>query len=89
MTRGAWRWAVLVWAVAVAVGGGLTVWLQDSAEPPETYGRYGTGDSDPAAPLLRQDVEDLCPATPGGSPAPQAGEAVAPAVLCAYATVRP
>lgn len=28
-----WRWAVLVWAIAVAVGGGLTLWLQDSMQP--------------------------------------------------------
>ncbi|MFJ9901588.1 hypothetical protein ACIRVK_01555 [Streptomyces sp. NPDC101152] len=32
--RKAWRWAVAVWLVAVVVGGGLTLWLQDSAEPP-------------------------------------------------------
>ncbi|MFJ8083971.1 hypothetical protein ACIQ6Y_25580 [Streptomyces sp. NPDC096205] len=29
-----WRRAVLCWAVLVAVGGGLTLWLQDSAQPP-------------------------------------------------------
>jgi hypothetical protein len=85
MSRRAWRRAVLVWVVAVAVGGVLTVWLRDSAEPPETHGRYGSGESDPA-PLLRLDAEDVCPATPGGSPEP-APEAGPTAVLCAYAVV--
>lgn len=31
--RRLWRWAVVVWVVLVAVAGGLTLWLQDSAEP--------------------------------------------------------
>ncbi len=89
MSRRAWRRAVFVWVVAVAVGGALTVWLRDSAEQPETHGRYGTGDSEPA-PLLRQDMqdaEDVCSATPGGPPesVPEAGPT---AVVCAYAIVR-
>lgn len=54
MSRRAWRWAVLVWVVAVAAGGGLTVWLQDAAKPPERPAWYRTGVNDPA-PLLRQD----------------------------------
>ncbi|MFI9151908.1 hypothetical protein [Streptomyces sp. NPDC053367] len=29
-----WRRAVLCWAVLVVVAGGLTLWLQDSAQPP-------------------------------------------------------
>lgn len=86
MSRRAWRRAVLVWLVAVALGGGLTLWLRDSVEPPETHSRHGTGDSDPA-PLLRQDLEDLCPATPGPSPTPDAsGRTI---VVCAHATLRP
>ncbi|AYC38651.1 hypothetical protein [Streptomyces griseorubiginosus] len=32
-----WRWALLVWAVLVVVAGGLTLWLQDSTEPPGPY----------------------------------------------------
>ncbi|MGW3098566.1 hypothetical protein ACWDCC_34575 [Streptomyces sp. NPDC001102] len=32
--RRPWRWAVIAWAVAVAVGGLLTLWLRDSAAPP-------------------------------------------------------
>lgn len=85
MSRRAWRRAVLVWVVAVAVGGGLTVWLRDSAEPPQTYGRYGTGKDDPA-PLLRQDLEDLCSATPGASPTPEETSGVI--VVCASAPLR-
>ena len=36
--RNAWRWAVAVWAALVVVAGGLTLWLQDSAEPPPPRG---------------------------------------------------
>jgi hypothetical protein len=36
--RKAWRWAVAVWLVAVVVGGGLTLWLRDSAEPAPAAG---------------------------------------------------
>ncbi|MGY1497651.1 hypothetical protein ACW4TU_13815 [Streptomyces sp. QTS52] len=86
MSRGAWRRAVLVWVVAVVVGGALTVWLRDSAQPPETHGRYGTGGGDPT-PELRPDVEDACAATPGDSPGPTP-EAGPTAVVCAYAIVR-
>jgi hypothetical protein len=32
--RRPWRWAVVTWTVAVVAGGGLTLWLQDSAQPP-------------------------------------------------------
>ena len=32
--RRVWRRVVIAWAVAVVVGGGLTLWLQDSAAPP-------------------------------------------------------
>ncbi len=35
--RRAWRWLVIAWALAVAVAGGLTVWLQDSTEPGGPY----------------------------------------------------
>ncbi|WP_234021631.1 hypothetical protein [Streptomyces sp. 351MFTsu5.1] len=37
MTGRLWRWALLVWAVLVVVAGALTLWLQDSAEPPGPY----------------------------------------------------
>ncbi|MFE3853356.1 hypothetical protein ACFXPN_19750 [Streptomyces griseorubiginosus] len=36
--RGVWRWALVVWAALVVVAGGLTFWLQDSAEPQGPYG---------------------------------------------------
>lgn len=36
--RRSWRWVLLVWAALVVVAGGLTLWLQDSAEPPGPYG---------------------------------------------------
>ncbi|MFI9614616.1 hypothetical protein ACIHCM_23615 [Streptomyces sp. NPDC052023] len=55
--RRVWRWAVLVWAVAVAAGGALTVWLQESAEPP---GPYRWEEATPT-PLSRQDGETHCP----------------------------
>ncbi|MEV1078830.1 hypothetical protein AB0I98_11345 [Streptomyces sp. NPDC050211] len=74
--RRLWRWAVTVWAVAVVVGGGLTLWLQDSAEPPEPYGWEETEDP---APLLRSDVESLCPSA---TFRPEED------FVCAYATIR-
>ncbi|MCT9144093.1 hypothetical protein [Streptomyces violarus] len=37
-----WRWAVIVWVLAVAVGGGLTLWVQDSTEPQGPYVRQQT-----------------------------------------------
>ncbi|MFD7279822.1 hypothetical protein ACFV80_22925 [Streptomyces sp. NPDC059862] len=57
--RTAWRWAVTVWAVTVVVGGGLTLWLQDSAEPPEPY---GWEESSPTpTPLSEKDGNTTCP----------------------------
>ncbi|SHH97437.1 hypothetical protein SAMN05444521_2972 [Streptomyces sp. 3214.6] len=51
-----------VWVAAVAVGAGLTLWLQDSTEPParQPNGRHAPQES--AAPLLHMDVDgdDLC-----------------------------
>ncbi|WP_343243977.1 hypothetical protein [Streptomyces sp. SID13726] len=32
--RRVWLWAAAVWVALVAVAGGLTLWLQDSSEPP-------------------------------------------------------
>ncbi|MFG2377453.1 hypothetical protein ACGFY9_39080 [Streptomyces sp. NPDC048504] len=51
-----WRRVLVAWAVAVVVGGGLTLWLQDPGEP-----------HDPGAtptPLLRQDSQDTASACP-------------------------
>ncbi|MBR8643690.1 hypothetical protein KEF29_40885 [Streptomyces tuirus] len=35
--RRVWRWAVIAWALVVAVAGGLTLWAQDSMEPQGPY----------------------------------------------------
>ncbi|MGW1750120.1 hypothetical protein ACWCRD_31775 [Streptomyces sp. NPDC002092] len=52
--RRAWRWAVVVWAIAVAVAGGLTLWLQDSAQPrPPARWERADPSQEPAAPLLK------------------------------------
>ncbi|MFM9610024.1 hypothetical protein [Streptomyces niveiscabiei] len=34
------RWVVAVWVALVVVGGGVTLWLQDSARPPVHMGWY-------------------------------------------------
>ncbi|WP_432155886.1 MULTISPECIES: hypothetical protein [unclassified Streptomyces] len=70
-----WRWAVALWAVTVVAAGGLTLWLRDSAAPPEPRGWYR--DEEPAAPLLRQDGDV--------PPCPEAGEPTR--VVCAYASL--
>ncbi|MGP4083373.1 hypothetical protein [Streptomyces sp. KR55] len=57
--RTAWRWALAVWTVTVIVGGGLTLWLQDSAEPPEPYGRQES--SPTPTPLSEEDGNTVCP----------------------------
>lgn len=60
--RRLWRWVVAVWVILVAVAGGLTLWLQDSAEPR----RYGWEETRPT-PSLSASVswQTLCPsATP-------------------------
>ena len=35
--RRVWTWAVAVWAALAVAAGGLTLWLQDSAEPTGPY----------------------------------------------------
>ncbi|MER5385753.1 hypothetical protein ABT040_36835 [Streptomyces sp. NPDC002688] len=68
----------MVWAVVVVAGGVLTLWLQDSAEPPPPAGWYRSGEDgrDAPAPLLSSDVsEPPCPVAQDGRP-----------VLCAVAT---
>ncbi|MEV6837866.1 hypothetical protein AB0N17_25710, partial [Streptomyces sp. NPDC051133] len=44
-----WRWAVPAWAVAVAVGGGATFWLQQEARPGGPYVWQDGGGSAPPA----------------------------------------
>ncbi|WP_157876888.1 hypothetical protein [Streptomyces graminilatus] len=85
MSRGAWRRAVIVWVVAVAAGGGATVWLRDSARPPETPGWSRTDDRDPAR-LPRGHGPDPCATKTPEEPTPDA--AGGPAVVCIYATAR-
>lgn len=62
-----WRRVLVGWAVAVAVGGGLTLWLQDSEAPhgPYTWQRDTSGET--PAPVLSQDAERGCP-SPTASP---------------------
>ncbi|MFF4501892.1 hypothetical protein [Streptomyces sp. NPDC001401] len=70
--RRAWRWAVAVWAIAAAVGGGLTLWLQDSTEPrPPARWERADPSEEPAAPLLNATE---CPHDDGAT-----------AVACVYA----
>ncbi|MFD5796422.1 hypothetical protein ACFWIO_23390 [Streptomyces diastatochromogenes] len=77
--RRSWRRAVCAWAVAVAVGSGLTLWLQDSVRPQEPYG------STPR-PLDTSGVDDVgCPPSPDPEPVQGAGRT---AVACLYVTTR-
>ncbi|MER5210886.1 hypothetical protein ABT063_09975 [Streptomyces sp. NPDC002838] len=69
------RWVVAVWAVAVAVGGGFTLLLRESAEPPTPYGRQ---EATPT-PSLPEGWESMCP-----SPTPD--EDGSTAVLCLFRT---
>ncbi|MFJ3302989.1 hypothetical protein ACIPSA_07705 [Streptomyces sp. NPDC086549] len=79
--RRAWRWAVVVWAVAVGVGGGLTLWLQDSTEPRGPYSWQENHDS--PAPLFGQDVDDSgCP--PSATPRSDAPVLI----VCAHSAMR-
>ncbi|MEU9169886.1 hypothetical protein AB0D34_19110 [Streptomyces sp. NPDC048420] len=54
--RRLWRRTLLLWAALVVVAGGLTLWLQDSAEPP---GPYGWEESSPT-PSLPEGWESAC-----------------------------
>jgi hypothetical protein len=57
--RRLWRRIVVGWVAAVAVGGGLTLWLQDSAQPP---GPSSWERAEPTAtPSLPEDWEGACP----------------------------
>jgi hypothetical protein len=68
------RWALAMWAALVVVAGGLTLWLQDSAEPP---GPYGWQESSPT-PVLPEGWHSLCPSPTAD---PEAGPTV---VACAF-----
>ncbi|MEW2811981.1 hypothetical protein AB0929_33605 [Streptomyces massasporeus] len=45
--RTVWRRVVIVWALVMAVAGGLTLWMQDSTEPwgPHVRERTDPGDA--------------------------------------------
>lgn len=55
-SRRLWRRVLVVWAVLVVVAGGLTLWLQDSAEP---SGPYGWEESSPT-PSLPEGWKSAC-----------------------------
>lgn len=79
-----WRWAVTTWAVVVAVGGALTLTLQEEARPKGPYG-WESGDGSPPPP----DVRGVRPRPYGGgcSPSPSAGhrgDAAGTPVQCVY-----
>lgn len=91
--RRLWRWVLCAWAVAVVAGGGLTLWLQDSARPQGPYG-WENGDgatprnaygSTPGPLHTSGGNDDACPAGPEPGPTQRAGRS---AVLCLYATTR-
>ncbi|MFI0515471.1 hypothetical protein RKD19_002868 [Streptomyces canus] len=74
--RRAWRWALLVWAALVVVAGGLTLWLQDSSEPPGPYG----WEENTATPPVPEEWPSTCP-----TPTPASGPDAGPTVLaCAF-----
>ena len=66
-----WRRVVVGWAVAVVVGGGLTLWLQDSGGPRGPYSwQLDKPGGETPTPLPSQDGQDAandCP-TPSASP---------------------
>ncbi|MEU6274651.1 hypothetical protein ABZ871_19900 [Streptomyces populi] len=75
-----WRLVLVVWAVAVAGGGLLTLWLRASVEPPPPTGWYNTEQDGPGAP------GPPLPSGPATPPCPSADDGRA--VLCVYATAR-
>ncbi|WP_282701903.1 hypothetical protein [Streptomyces sp. CC219B] len=76
--RRRWRWAVAVWAAVVILGGGLTLWLQDTDEQPVPHG--GAETFEPPS----VDPDSDCPG-PGLTPSPRSDGTI---VLCAYSTGR-
>lgn len=62
--RRIWRRAVIVWALAVAVAGGLTLWMRDSTEPQAPYVWEQTKPDEtpdlPPCPTPEEGVAALC-----------------------------
>lgn len=59
-TGAVWRWGVGVWTAVVIVGGGLTLWLRDEAEPPSPAG-WERAEPSPSS-ALPEGWETHCPA---------------------------
>ncbi|MGV9450454.1 hypothetical protein [Streptomyces sp. NPDC003635] len=73
----------MLWAVAVAVAGGLTLWLQDTGEPQGPY-QWQEAEHDPADAHDPVHDDSDCPG-PDETPSPRPDGTV---VLCAYSTAR-
>ncbi|MEU1403441.1 hypothetical protein ABZ471_13945 [Streptomyces sp. NPDC005728] len=86
------RWAVCAWAVAVAAGGGLTLWLQDSVRPQEPYVWENGDGSTPGLhgstprPLHESSADYECPPSPEPTSTQGPSRTVA---ACAYVTTAP
>ncbi|NGO14153.1 hypothetical protein G5C60_42815 [Streptomyces sp. HC44] len=59
--RRRWRWVAVVWAVAVVVGGGLTLWLQDSTEASAPSTREQQGVPAPLLSVSEEELRSMCP----------------------------
>lgn len=62
--RRVWRRVVIAWALAVAVAGGLTLWMQDSTQPQGPYVWEQTKPDEtpdlPPCPTTEEGVVTLC-----------------------------
>ncbi|WLW52283.1 hypothetical protein [Streptomyces sp. YU58] len=76
--RRLWRRIVVAWVVLVAVAGGVTLWLQDSVEPP---GPYRWEEARPSEPSLPTGRDTPCPS-------PTAGAQEGAAFVCDYSVIR-
>lgn len=58
-----WRWAVGLWVVAVSAGGGLTLWLRDTADPKGPYSRQQSEPdvTPPGEAIPYDEYADKCP----------------------------
>ncbi|MGW0768774.1 hypothetical protein [Streptomyces sp. NPDC002676] len=89
MNRRWWRWVLASWVLTVAVGGGLTLWLQDSARPRGPYVWENGGATPPAAPGAGEPYGQYAPPEGDESRACPPGPTPPTAALCAYATTAP
>ncbi|MGW3952148.1 hypothetical protein ACWEKM_14750 [Streptomyces sp. NPDC004752] len=83
--RRIWRWAAVTWALVVAGGGGVTLWLRAGAEPREPYVWQRTQDASRTPPAAHGDGHgcprsaSAAPETPSAVPVPPS--AVPPSML--------